>query len=1494
MTVVLTAVVSFVVIFWNPLIQSLIASSVAGKLSRELNTEIEFNSLHISYPLCINIKDVYIADENHDTLASIENMEARISMRSLTNKVRITNMRLDGLNLNLVRDKNRRFNYSFLMDYLSEDDTVKTVRQGDRDFNVPFPIEVDNMVVKNSSVIYWDQKNDKGTDPLLMNYMHLIIRDINFNITDFKMLGDSIFGNIRQLSAEERSGFKIDRFSTEAVVSPRGFRCDNLITDVGKSHVECDVEMSYPHYPSVIYFNDSVFVDGNIKEGTELYLYDIACFATDLYDMPDLLRLKGKAKGYVRNFESKDFEFWFGNGTHFRGDVSMTGLPYFFSTHSKLIIKDMEYSMDDIFKFGIPYGDGLIPIPQSFASLNRGQISGSFSGTYYNFDTDLSITSDAGDISCSLAYLEDAGTFECRINGNEVDYGIFTGSNMPQHVTLELAASGSIPINSDVELGFNGRIESVEIADNTLGNISLSGNLKNRRLDAGIAIADSKLRGDVEGSADFMNREPVYEFTSNVRLLDLARLNIYDNGKNMKLATAFAGTIEGDDLAAMTGNIRFDTTTVTTNRGRFVMDSLLLNIKQNRSYPQIFNVNCDFFDLEAGGVVDLHRIGNSFESFVNDYIHLSSFDVDEFADSRQDFYINVFFKDSGTLTDLLLPDLSVEKGSLFTCNYTPLSNDVGFSFSSDEVRYKGLKSKGLNASMYYNSEVINVNVTSDDFVFKEPTENDSTTFGIERLDIDINIGGDSLYTDIAWDDYSKLDINKGDLRCSFRPYDDGGRMSILSSDITIENKKWRVKRNGYVEFADKRTRIHDLEVRNNKQVLGIEGYYPKNADDSLRISINSFDINTFDPLMKSFMLNVGGVLNGNIMLSDLKKNATIEGNVLIDNLAINSKQVGNADIASSWNKNKAALQINADIVNGPDTLPMLSLSGNYYPRITDNLSFGLNLNRTAIDIFEPFMTGLVSNVSGTADGRIAISGSLEKPIFEGTLNLNDAQCKVDYLNTNYTFSHPIRISENRIEFNNLILYDNEMNTAIANGMITHDYLKDFNFDISILPRYFMGMNTTEVDNPYYYGSIKATGEVKITGPLENLNMSINARTDDGTRFVLPTDYVSTLRENDYINFVNKNEEEETPAETRQEVIHDTGDIFTMDIIANVNDNAEVSILLPANIGTLNAKGSGNLIMNMNATEDISLVGDYVISSGKFLFSPLNMVMKKSFDLMDGGVISWTGDPLEASINVNGLYKTKASLATLGLSIDSTTTTSTNVTVNCIINLSGLLTNPDVKFRIELPNASEDISQAVFTQIDTTSQSIILEQVLSLLVLSSFTNTSTNMIGGNNFIGSGINMITGQINSWISQISKDLDINFRYTSNNYTANEEMEVGVKTDLFNNRLTIEGNLGVINNQNNQNVQNYSNIVGDVNISYLITPDGRLKATAYSHSNTNTNYYIYTYDNYSPYTQGLGLSYTREFNRLKDLFKKKKTNKRYEEHNEINNEFNEKLQGL
>ena len=103
----------------------------------------------------------------------------------------------------------------------------------------------------------------------------------------------------------------------------------------------------------------------------------------------------------------------------------------------------------------------------------------------------------------------------------------------------------------------------------------------------------------------------------------------------------------------------------------------------------------------------------------------------------------------------------------------------------------------------------------------------------------------------------------------------------------------------------------------------------------------------------------------------------------------------------------------------------------------------------------------------------------------------------------------------------------------------------------------------------------------------------------------------------------------------------------------------------------------------------------------------------------------------------------------------------------------------------------------------------------------------------------------------------------YNPGNALTQEELELALSTSIFNDRVTLEGNVGVAGNNNSNTSQNASNIVGDFSVDVKASKDGKVRLKAFNRSNNNS--LINTLN--AQYTQGIGVFYREEFNSFSEL---------------------------
>lgn len=274
-----------------------------------------------------------------------------------------------------------------------------------------------------------------------------------------------------------------------------------------------------------------------------------------------------------------------------------------------------------------------------------------------------------------------------------------------------------------------------------------------------------------------------------------------------------------------------------------------------------------------------------------------------------------------------------------------------------------------------------------------------------------------------------------------------------------------------------------------------------------------------------------------------------------------------------------------------------------------------------------------------------------------------------------------------------------------------------------------------------------------------------------------------------------------------------------------------------------------------------MYGGYIIESGSYNFS-LQQVIHKDFKIRDGSTVSFRGDPFDANLNINAIYSLTANLRDLDESL-AQESARTNVPVNCVLNIDGVLRSPTISFDLELPNSNEELERKMRSLVDT--EEMMTRQVVYLLVLNKFYTPDYAMVTSTSsgFASVASSAISSQLSSILSGITDKVQIgtNIRASESSFT-DTEVEMMLSSQLLDNRLLFNGNFGYKNNPTQPRT-----FVGEFDLEYKLNKSGEIRLKAYNHSND-----MYKYLKSALTTQGVGIMFKKDFDRLGDIFRKRK----------------------
>ena len=1448
---------------YNPLVQTFIARMATSFLSERLNTVVKIDGLYITPRLDLNARGFLVLDENDDTLFNAEMLFMDIRSFRLNQEKQffsLNDISVSGASFTLSREQGSTdYNYQFLADRLGSGDTtaVADTVQTISDWEV----SLNELDLENVRFRYID-RNIEPT-PLGMDYANLDIFVNVLDISDLSLYNDTFEFVMNDLAARDRCGFVLDHMQGDFRLSPKVLKADSLIIRTPRSDIDLDLLFEYNGWPSYIYFLDEVNMQSMIRM-SEVNLKDIGYYAPDLLVMDNELRIGGNVNGTVSNLKVSDFRFAFGRNTHFRGDVKLFGLPDIAETFIHTNVDELVVNKYDLRKFTIPAEPGYIAVPGELDVFGQMRIIGKFTGFINDFVSTAEFRTELGTIHTDVSLKQDDQLGDVVYNGSVHATGFNIGEflNLNDYLgmtDLNVVVNGSGLTGSTVQMNMNGTVDNFEFLDNSFRRLNIEADIADRRFNGHLDVRDKLIKMVFDGMLDFSQDIPILDFIANIDSADLYRLNLLDRDTLSMLSAILNCNFLGLKLDDIEGRIMIDSLLYTEGDNLWTMDHLTFISIKDVGYQNRAMLTSDIIDASINGEFTYRELPYAINSKIVSEIPAWSFMPEpDFEIRPQKLEVDVTIKKTEDLTNIFLPGLFVRPESHLRGTFSSDRSLIDIHAEVPYVNYVGIQSDSIRMNLKSEGKKISFNMDTEGILLKEGTFEDTLELGFEDFSLSTTIFNDSLKFQLGWDNHEIVYKNKADVKGYFTYLDSTrSELRFTHSDIVINDTLWTIDSDNHVTFSPGNYVFNNVSFSGSNQKLALEGKVSKSPQDTLLVEFNNWRISNFDIIFRNYNFDLNGRVNGSLGLNDLYGSPNFFSRIGITNLEMNDILIGDANIYSTWNDHNESIDILSEIIfhgNVGDSR-VVALTGSYFPEKTeDNLDFELYLQNYRLETLERFVADYISDLSGIASGNFRISGSTTAPSLHGKLKLMRTQCRIDYLNTKYSLAHTIDFNPGEIDFKDLIIYDSVGNQAVATGHITHRNLSDINFDINLLPTDFICLQTDRYQNNTFYGMGIASGKIRFYGPMDDFHIDADVITSKGTNITIPLNNTITVTDNDFVVF--RKEDTLNKKDYIEDYSVNLKGLY-LDFHIEVTNAADVMIFLPSDMGNISSKGFGDIRFTINPRGDFQIFGDYNFLRGTFFFTLQNLINRR-FEILQGGKISFTGNPYNSDLSLKALYRLKTSLNGLGTSI-SPEYAGQRINVNAYLGLRGKLANPDIRFSIGFPNVRSEIKQTIYAVLDTNDRALMNTQMLSLLMMNSFSYAS----GSANLPVSSLNIISSQLSNWLSQISNDVDIGINYNAGDEINQDELEVALSTQFFDNRLIVDGNVGVITNDKSQ--QQASNIVGDVNIEYKLRPDGRVRLKAFNRSNN-----INTIDYYSPYTQGVGIFYTKEFDRFGDVFRR------------------------
>ncbi|MDU0371155.1 translocation/assembly module TamB domain-containing protein [Hymenobacter endophyticus] len=1491
---VVLAVVGTLVALRIPSVQTDVAQRAARILTDKLGQQVIVNRVDIRPFSRVVLEGVRVLDRRGNELFNIGRADADIRLFSVfdPSHLHVGKLTLEEPRFNLVTYKNQPDSttldqfISSVKRLLGPSDTTKVSK--------PFDFKIEALGLRNGRFVL-DRQNVPRIPEYgrTMDYAHMYLDSIYADADQLWFKGDTIHANIQGLrTVDTPSGTRLRELTSDMTYAGKFWEFDKLMLRVQNSQLHDYLRFEYQHFLNFTDFNDSVKVIARLKP-SRVYSDDIAKFAPQPFmrELKETVLISGEAKGYVRNFTTKNLDVTYGRNTRVKGDINVEGLPNFKESFIEMRLQPSVVDGRDIRRYipasGWPY----------VQRLGTVKLKGQFLGFYNDFVANGSFQTALGSVvsDVNLKFKDDPrySSYEGTVRTAGFQLGRLLGDeSVVRDVTMNGKVAGVGFDLRTARLTANATIPSIWLNGYRFRNIRTNGRFSRESFTGKLAANDPNLQFDADGTVELNKQRQAFDLRARIRRADLRALGL--TNRSVVVATTADVKFKGLKLDELLGYARLRNSRL-SYAGRTVPIDTLDIVSQYGGGQRRLTVRSEVLNLALDGNFTPTTVLRDVTTLVEEYrLNFASNDVaiaDYYSRKRQrplpDYQIglNLYLKRPNPVLHLFMPQLTVSDSTVIDGSFRNGQTSI-FQLGGRvaEVRYDSLQLRNnefdlTTSKLPYQPEVLaQASVTSER----------------QRLP---GLGAtEKFYVEGVWDQ-ERINFstslaqtgttNKAQINGALAFLDDAVKVTFRQSGVNVLGKEWAIAPDNslVISGGGREFDFQNVTLSNGNQSISAQGFLSENPNKPLALTVKDFELATLSGLTGT--QKFGGRVNALGTISGVYGPLVINSTLTVDSLQMGNVLIGNVQGRGDWDNDLKRLGVNLDV--GRDQQRVLAVTGYIAPGAEkQQLSLTGVLDNAPIKLAEPFLNTIFRDMSGTGVGTLRLNGLLSAPQLTGNIDVTNGQLTFIYLGTTYTFSDRIRFLEDRIALQNIAVRDPQGNSGVVNGNIYQQGFQNMRLDLNASFRKLQVLNTTRKDNELYFGQAYATGTAVVRGPADNLFINVTARSEAGTRVSLPFDNAAKAEQASYIRFVNRNLSD--TARTAPVQVAGTTDLsgIRLNMNLDITPDAYVELLLDESTGDIiRGSATGQLRLNIDTRGDFNMYGQVEIVRGAYNFT-LQGLVNKEFVVRPGGTISWNGDPLAGEMNVTATYTQRTSLAPIVYNTgNSSSSNAAVVPVTAVMNLSGPLLQPIIRLNLEfndIPSSLEGDLAPFFSAIRNDEQELN-RQVFSLIVFRQLTPIGslavTRLQGENNAIGNSLGqIISTQLGLLTSQIDPNLEISFNLNGLTAEDLQALQLRLSYAFLNGRLritregSISSNTTATTGGTTPIASSQTSFIGDLSLEYYLRPDGKFRAKL-RYETTPRDLTSFT-QGVNQARAGVSLLHTEQFDTFRELFSRKRLRRR------------------
>jgi hypothetical protein len=988
----------------------------------------------------------------------------------------------------------------------------------------------------------------------------------------------------------------------------------------------------------------------------------------------------------------------------------------------------------------------------------------------------------------------------------------------------------------------------------------LGGDFKHKMFAGKLNVNDENAEVHFDGTIDLNKEIPLYKFKASIDYADLRKLNF--DTSHLVFSTNIDINFAFKDLDENEGDITLTKSLFIKNGVDYPIDEIKLTSAidgQNKS----ITLDMDMLSASMKGKYSFDQIPLTAHTMLYELLPEFVPAPKKRPASSEVFTYSLQLSDSRMLSEIFFPYLHIYDADI-KGNINSGSGDFELEGTVGELDLYSYRLRDITLSEKLKNSrqsLLDLSIASfeknDTLLFKGMSFESDIKDHIATSSFVIADTSGIFHTDIA----AQTTFEKAGVTTVFMP-----------STFTFKHKQFSISDESKVLYDDlqRKITVSDLKLAHGNESIAVNGFYNTQNGYNLKADVSNINLSIVNLLYGDLNYKLNGTTNGSVTVKGDNNDTYVNAFLNLEQLSLDNDTIGDFSITSNYDEVQKRLLSHVRSVSGK--LKNLEMGGYIdMSHAPYEINYSVTFAESDLRSFQAFVKDDLAIFYGKIAAKCKITGTLNDINVDGTINLLQVLARVEYLKTVYGFNTKIDFNRSTIVVNPFQLNDINGKQAKVEGTISHRSFSNFVYDLKMGDMNgFQLLNTTAKDNSLFYGKAFATGRMSLSGPQGDLVLDANLKSAKGTVFCIPLNESGDEDGDGLLNFVDKDTSVKNIRLKKSSLIG-----FGMNMFVTITPDAQIQLVFDeAKNDKIVGTGKGTLKMELTKEGTFNMFGGVTIEDGEYKFTAVDVFTRK-FTLKRGGTINWTGDPLQATMNIEGVYKVKrtslADIVTTATDEQKAQLRQQPVPVECLLYLRGKLLNPDISFDINLPENTGALgsnASAIENSLRKlrSEPELMQQQVVSLMLFGRFAPTAGlgQAANSNYTINSELNntvsdLISAQASNLISKIIPGFEVSadFQGSANPSEKGRTIITGSQK-FFKERFEVQGSVDVQGT-------GYNNITGQ----YRITPDGNLKVIGFNRNSSNSTDPLRYNKNVN--TQGFGFYYRREFDKMSDFFRKK-----------------------